>query len=227
MRRLFNLSFRAQRGICSLSFRAQRGICFSVLCAALVLPAHAQMRGAGQGFSSGHMGRPHRGVIIGNRGFVSRPFHHQRFFSQPSFPLGVAVPLWWDEPDVVEVPPPPPQPIIVVVERNDRRDEPPMPAAAQSLIIEREGDRYVQRAANEAAPPSQPQSQTSNAPAPVLVLRSGEQFELTDYAITTDALYDLRGGRTKKIELADINLPATEKANEARGVQFALPFITR
>jgi hypothetical protein len=36
-------------------------------------------------------------------------------------------------------------------------------------------------------------------------------------------LYDLTGGRRQKIALADLDLAATEKQNEDRGIDFRVP----
>jgi hypothetical protein len=56
----------------------------------------------------------------------------------------------------------------------------------------------------------------------VLVFRSGHQQEVNSYAIMGDSIYIFDQGR-KKIALADLNIPATVKANDARGVEFRLP----
>ncbi len=56
----------------------------------------------------------------------------------------------------------------------------------------------------------------------VLVFRNGKQQEVNSYAIMGDALYVFDQGR-KKIALADLDIPATVKANEDRGVEFSLP----
>ncbi len=87
-----------------------------------------------------------------------------------------------------------------------------------------EGEAYPQAYA-PAAPPEPP------APAPVdvkpgdptvLVFRNGHQQEVTNYAIMGDSLYVFDQAR-KKIALADLDIPATVKANDDRGVEFNLP----
>ncbi len=57
----------------------------------------------------------------------------------------------------------------------------------------------------------------------VLVFRDGHQLEIANYAIVGGMLYDLSEGRTKKVELAELDLQATVKQNDERGVQFQLP----
>ena len=79
-----------------------------------------------------------------------------------------------------------------------------------------------------AAPRSAPEP-TSPPPADVkpgeptvLVFRGGKQQEVTNYAIMGDSLYVFDQGR-KKIALADLDLPATIKANDDRGLEFRMP----
>ena len=56
----------------------------------------------------------------------------------------------------------------------------------------------------------------------VLVYRDGKQQEVSSYAIMGDALYIFDQGR-KKVALAELDIPATVKANDDRGVEFRLP----
>jgi hypothetical protein len=63
----------------------------------------------------------------------------------------------------------------------------------------------------------------ANQPKTVLVFRDGHQMEIVNYAIVGGTLYDLSEGRTKKVELAELDLPATVKQNDDRGVNFQLP----
>ena len=55
-----------------------------------------------------------------------------------------------------------------------------------------------------------------------LVFRNGHHEEVNSYAIMGDALYVFDKGR-EKIALDDLDIPATQKANDDRGVQFRLP----
>lgn len=56
----------------------------------------------------------------------------------------------------------------------------------------------------------------------VLVFRNGHQEQVNSYAIMGDSLYVFDQGR-KKISLADLDIPATVKANDDRGVEFRMP----
>ena len=77
-------------------------------------------------------------------------------------------------------------------------------------------DASVAQSGADPAPES-PQSTTT------LVFKDGHQLEVENYAIVAHTLYDLTPGRPRKIALADLDLPATEKQNDDRGVTFQLP----
>ncbi len=88
-----------------------------------------------------------------------------------------------------------------------------------------EASGEVSRAASVPAPPA------AAAPAPeaekllptAFVYRDGRHFEATDYAIFGNALWIFAGQTTRKIPLAALNLAASKKLNDERGVSFALP----
>jgi hypothetical protein len=77
-----------------------------------------------------------------------------------------------------------------------------------------------------AAPAPAPAPSVNNDVKPgeptVLVFRNGKQQEVTNYAIMGDTLYVFDGGK-KKIALADLDIPATVKANDDRGMEFKVP----
>lgn len=60
-------------------------------------------------------------------------------------------------------------------------------------------------------------------PATVLVFRDQHQQEVQNYAIVGQTLWNFAPQRTQKIPLADLDLAATQKANDDRGVTFRLP----
>ena len=72
---------------------------------------------------------------------------------------------------------------------------------------------------------SMPATNTDDLPQPstFLVFKDGHQLEVANYAIVSQTLYDLTPGHPRKIALADLDLPATEKQNDDRGVTFQLP----
>jgi len=57
----------------------------------------------------------------------------------------------------------------------------------------------------------------------VLIFKDGHQLEVENYAIVGGTLYDLTEGRKHKIALDDLDLTATAKQNESRGVDFQIP----
>jgi hypothetical protein len=63
----------------------------------------------------------------------------------------------------------------------------------------------------------------SPQPSTLLVFKDGHQLEVGNYAIVSQTLYDLAPGRPRKIALADLDLSATQKQNDDRGVAFQLP----
>jgi len=56
-----------------------------------------------------------------------------------------------------------------------------------------------------------------------LVFKNGQQIDVSNYAIVSQTLYDVTPGHHRKIALADLDLPATQKLNDDRGVDFQLP----
>jgi hypothetical protein len=76
--------------------------------------------------------------------------------------------------------------------------------------------------------PADPVGETESAPASdqpqtVLVFKDGHQLEVANYAIVGSTLYDLTGGHRQKIALADLDLSATAKQNDDRGIDFQVP----
>lgn len=116
-----------------------------------------------------------------------------------------------------------------------------------SLVIERQGDQWVQVAGYIQSPtPTQPaQTETVKAnslrpiipshngsapelPLAVLVYRDGHEEEVERYTIIGETLYTIAnywtsGSWTRKIDLADLDIPATLKLNQERGSKFSLP----
>ena len=77
-----------------------------------------------------------------------------------------------------------------------------------------------------AAQPTQ-QPEVADQPRTVLVFRDGRRLEISNYAIVGSTLYDLSDGRVRKVALAELDLPATSKQNDDRGVDFQLPAGTK
>jgi hypothetical protein len=75
--------------------------------------------------------------------------------------------------------------------------------------------------------PAHAQAQEDSSESPqiptALVFKDGHQLEIENYAVVGQTLYDLTPGHSRKIALADLDLPATQKQNDDRGVTFQLP----
>lgn len=82
------------------------------------------------------------------------------------------------------------------------------------------------------ASPAPPASAAASQPAQpedpsVLVFRDGHRLEVKNYAIVGDTLYDFTPGHTRKVPLSQLDLTATVKANDDRGVDFVLPALPK
>jgi hypothetical protein len=120
-------------------------------------------------------------------------------------------------------------------------------AAPEPLLLEWRGDHWVRvtsysQSANGAQPDYSERSHGRSArsernsarqsprerPPVALVFRDGRKEEVSGYTIVggtmyTKANYWTSGSWTKKIRIADLDLPATVRLNQERGVKFALP----
>jgi hypothetical protein len=80
------------------------------------------------------------------------------------------------------------------------------------------------RAQNQPTDPSgQDDASASDQPQTVLVFKDGHQVEVANYAIVGSTLYDLSSGHRLKIALNDLDLSATAKQNDDRGIDFQVP----
>jgi hypothetical protein len=96
----------------------------------------------------------------------------------------------------------------------------------QQMLRQEEEDRDQDLYAANHPPSSQHpdyQQGTPIAPPTVLVFRDHHQQEIQNYAIVGQTLWVLGSTRNQKVPLAELDLPATEKANDDRGVTFQPP----
>jgi hypothetical protein len=63
----------------------------------------------------------------------------------------------------------------------------------------------------------------SDQPDTLLIFKDGHQLEVSNYAIVGSMLFDLSAGQRHKIPLSELNLTATKKENDDRGIDFQLP----
>lgn len=83
--------------------------------------------------------------------------------------------------------------------------------------------RTVPKPEYQEPAPAPAQQPVADQPKTVLVFKDGHQSTVMNYAIVGSTLYDLSDGRTKKVALAELDLPATVKQNDEHGVEFQLP----
>jgi hypothetical protein len=81
------------------------------------------------------------------------------------------------------------------------------------------------QASNSTAVTTEP---AAKLPSAVIVFRDGHREEVERYMIQGDVFYTganywTTGSWTRKIQMADLDIPATLKANEDRGTKFNLP----
>jgi hypothetical protein len=92
-----------------------------------------------------------------------------------------------------------------------------------------EGDeRGARKASEERGEKTDAKADEQPAPAVVpktlLVYKDAHKEEIANYAIVGDQLFDFTNGR-RKIAISDLDVAATTKANDERGVDFQLPAV--
>jgi hypothetical protein len=95
-------------------------------------------------------------------------------------------------------------------------------------VFDRRGlgaESYVPPVEDATQPQSSADADPDDTPQPatVLVFKDGHAREVENYAIVGVTLFDLTPGHARRIALADLDLEATQKQNDDRGVVFALP----
>jgi len=113
---------------------------------------------------------------------------------------------------------------VVVVQPDDATDEDEVggydPRVLRLRLPQEDDGAPQPRPAPAAVPAPEP---VVAQPSTVLVFKDGHKAEVENYAIVGATLFELGDGRTRKIQLSDLDLPATAKANDDRGVDFQLP----
>jgi hypothetical protein len=180
------------------------------------------------GVSNNFRGLPGHVTSFGfgaRNGFHQRPFEHGRHHIRRSFVVyspyyggyayaPYAYPYDYD-----------------VEDYNDSADSQAPPADSRDDYRNND-DRQVldQDYRAELNRPTEQSSTSERSPEPVvaqpstlLIFKDGHQQEVSNYAIVGGTLYDLSDGRSKKVQLTDLDLSATVKQNDERGVEFQVP----
>ena len=88
--------------------------------------------------------------------------------------------------------------------------------------LENEVDRLRQEREARESSTAQARSK-SDSEMTALVFRDKHTEQVKNYAIVGQTLWVLSGQRARKIPLTELDIPATKKANDDRGVDFQLP----
>jgi hypothetical protein len=191
--------------------------------------AGARLRvGPRLGMRRGFIGAPYRQPFSGP--VLLPPYYYSDYFGGGYEPIATQAPV-------------PPVPAQLIVMQS--APPPVAPASpAESVVLENQGGQWV-RTSGQTPRAQSPQPDASarlqSAPAvtkevpavtkpspAVLVFRDGHTEEVERYMIKgdvifTDANYWSTGSWTKRVPIAQLDLPATQKANEQRGGKFSLP----
>jgi hypothetical protein len=179
---------------------------------------------------TGAIAPPTSSVNSHNQGFANHvPHsgghgHHHAAFSDFYYPYGYAVPV----------------PYAIDNNGDNSGDDDDSEYQGGPTVFDRRGsgrDSYVPPSdpgpahARQSEPAGDPPASESNSipaaetpqPATTIVFRDGHQVEVANYAIVGQTLYDLTPGHPRKIALGDLDLSATQKQNDDRGITFQLP----
>jgi hypothetical protein len=221
-----------------------RGLAVAALGAALlVVPAWGQRHGGGAGGFGGHSGFASHGGFAGHGGTaLSRGFGPSGSFRSPRFSSGFSRPFFnnrrfgtrrryfgyggyygypyygypgyfddygYNSPDNY-------------ADDGGYASDPGQPQEqAQIDRLEDEVNRLRQE--RDSAARSQPPSKADLHSLTELVFQDKHTQEVQNYAIVGQTFWIFDGDQTKKVPLSALDISATIKANDSRGVEFALP----
>jgi hypothetical protein len=88
---------------------------------------------------------------------------------------------------------------------------------------DRDRDRYARSVPSPRSGPGDEQQASATQPATVLIFRDQRKKEVQNYAIVGQTLWSFAPQHAEKIPLSELDLTATVKANEDRGITFEIP----
>ena len=174
-----------------------------------------------------HFGRNGGRSLSGLSGVPFDREGHRRGFGRNSFFYG-GYPYFPPEYDGSDEPEVYAQPRMPVVVSSPPVQQEPIPSAT---LLELHGNEWV-KVTSFSMPnlpaTAGPSTAAKELPPAILVYRDGHSEELSSYSIIGTAIfakadYVATGSSTRKIQIADLDLPATIKQNRDRGVKFDLP----
>jgi hypothetical protein len=188
------------------------GHAFSGMHSGSGLAAHPSARGFASrpSFSSRGFNR-FGGERFGTRGFRSNRFGYG-VYGYPWLYGGIYDPYWWwDSGSAFDY-----EQQYETGLANEMNQQ-----SLQEQRLRNQADQDVY--ARSAPPPPRDRERTEAVPATVLIFRDQHKQEVQNYAIVGQTLWNFAPEHTQKIPLSDLDLPATTKANDERGVGFRLP----
>ena len=93
----------------------------------------------------------------------------------------------------------------------------------EQRMHQQDQDLYARPMSRPRESQSREEARAQTDPPTVLVFHDQHQREIQNYAIVGQMLWNFTSQRTEKIPLAELDIPATAKANEDRGIEFHLP----
>jgi hypothetical protein len=204
----------------TLGASAQNRMSRSGGCGARCTTRPAQMPSPARRVSIEISGRPFRhrdfrGTFTGDSYVGAWPYLASGYYDSLDFPSSY-------EPAPPAPPAPSPTPPATVVENS----------APEPALLELQGNQWVRvssfkTAVNEPMASTQGRGAKPMPPA-VLVFRDGHREEVSSYSIIGPVLYSkadywASGSWTRAIQIADLDITATLKENQERGVPFNLP----
>jgi len=210
-------------------------LCVATLGAALIVPSAEAQRG----FGGAPIGRTGTGYSRGGSGYA-HVGGGGRFLARSSFAPFFFYPDYDTESEAIEEPPP--QVIILQAPQPAT----PIRTSPGAMVIELQGDHWVRvtnsgqsqtdgqssepgpAQASHARSASPPVARAADLPAAVLVFRDGHTEEIGKYLIVGSAIYAsadywTSGSWTRRVQIAQLDVPATLKLNRERGANFSLP----
>lgn len=168
--------------------------------------------GFGAGFGSG-FGRPF---------FRGRFHHHHRFFFAGGFGFPFfGYPFYSYPYDYAYYSAPANSSSDSYYADQERRMEDRLDRLEDRIDSMREEERYRREA--ELTQPKLRAPNAGEVQATVLVFRDKHREEVQNYGIVGQTLWVFTEQRARKISVAELDVPATTRANEERGVQFQVP----
>jgi len=148
--------------------------------------------------------------------FSNFGIHHHRGHFGPEFTPAYGIPYGYAYPVAVPV-----SEGYADDPTDDKYSEDDPPAMERRHLPKKQDQDEV--AATREADLEPAESAVSAQPTTTLVFKDGHKLDVENYAIVGEILFEFSSSLTYKIQLADLDLPATQKLNDDRGVEFHAP----